>query len=438
MIHPGQTKGSVDRRRFLATGMRSALGLSFVPAAFRAADLRGADQPAVKSPVNPKPARHVIYLYMSGGMTHLDTFDPKPDLDASMRGNVASLATSADGIRVSEFLPRMAKQMHHATVVNSLTSTAGAHAQGNYLMHTSYNLRGTIVHPALGAWMQVLKPADPKQPKSDLPRNVLVNGGSAHPGAGFFDARYGPLLIGDPRRGLADATHRGSMDDLSYQLDLSAKLSADFRQTYKHREVQAYRDMYADAVALMKSEDLEVFDLDQENAKTRQRYGSGFGDGCLLARRLVERDVPFVEVHLGGWDTHDKNFLKVPERANQLDQGLASLLEDLYERGLLDETLVVLATEFGRTPRINANDGRDHHPASFTCLLAGGGVKGGFRYGRTDESASNVIESPMEIADFNATVAYAAGLPVRQIVYSSSMRPFSVAHKGKPVTELFA
>ena len=425
---------SLNRRRFLANGVQAGVGLSFVPAAFNS--LNAAETSAKPSPVNPKPAKSVIFLYMFGGMTHIDTFDPKPSAKPNYRGKTNAIPTSLDGYRMGNWLPKLAKQMHQVTVINSMTSKTGAHHEGSYLMHTNYNLRGTIVHPALGAWMQVLKPADPKL-KLDIPRNVVVGGPSNHPGAGFMDAKHGPLMIGNGNGGIDDVTHRGNIDDLKYRLDLAKKLDAKFQQTYKQKNVKSYREMYPEAIALMESPDLDVFDLGQENEKTRGSYGSGFGSGCLLARRLVERGVNFVEVYFPGWDTHNQNFLDLPALANALDQGLSSLISDLEERGMLDETLVVLATEFGRTPRINQNDGRDHYPGAFSCLMAGGNVKRGYVHGKTDELGAHVSEGKMDIASFNASIAYAAGLPINQVVFSSTMRPFTVGHKGEPVMDLF-
>lgn len=428
---------SPNRRRFLAQSLRASVGLSFVPTAFRASDLVAAETGRQPSPINPKPAKAVIYLYMFGGMTHIDTFDPKPDAKPFIRGKTNTIPSSADGIRLGHWLPKMARQMHHVAVINSMNSKTGAHAEGTYLMHTNYQPRGTIVHPSLGTWMQVLKPADPKL-QLDIPRNVVIGGPSNHPAAGFMPAKHGPLMIGNGAGGLDDVTHRGDMDDLKYRLNLGRKLDAKFQQTYRQKNVHSYHEMYADALALMESEDLDVFNLDEESEKSRASYGRGFGDGCLLARRLVERGVNFVEVHLGGWDTHNQNFLDLPTLANSIDQGISSLIADLHDRGMLDETLIVLATEFGRTPRINQNDGRDHYPKAFSCLLAGGGVKGGMAYGKTDETGSEIIENPVSVADFNATIAYGAGLRLDQIVFSSSMRPFTVGHKGKPVTNLFS
>ena len=183
----------------------------------------------------------------------------------------------------------------------------------------------------------------------------------------------------------------------------------------------------------------DAFSINKEDKKTRQRYGDDpFGQGCLLARRLIESNIRTVEVSLSGWDTHTNNFTSMPLLCQTMDQAMGALLEDLESSGKLDETVVVLTTEFGRTPIVNRNIGRDHYPQAFTSVLAGGGFKGGYVYGKTSEGAEEVVEKPITIPDFNATIAYALGIPTDLVLYSPSKRPFSVAHKGQPVLDLFA
>ncbi len=188
----------------------------------------------------------------------------------------------------------------------------------------------------------------------------------------------------------------------------------------------------------MNSSKLEAFDIKGEPDKVKELYGDhAFGQGCMLARRLVEAGVRCIEVEMGGWDNHRDLFQTLPAKAAELDQGLSTLIYDLEAKGLLSKTLVVLATEFGRTPKINQNAGRDHHPAVFSCALAGGGVRGGQVYGASDSQAAVVQDDPVSVADFNATIAYALGLPLKQEVVSPSGRPFKVAHDGEPITALF-
>ena len=383
-------------------------------------------------------ARNVIYLYMTGGMSHLDTFDPRPE-NKEVQGDTESIKTGVDGIRVSSNLPLMARQMKKVAVINSMTSTQGAHEQGQYFMHTSYTLRSSIRHPAMGAWLSKLQ--DRGNPS--LPGSVMIGNDSRHPGAGFFEAKYSPLMINSPDDGVANSKlNKWFGEDesrFSDRLATSKKLDTAFAAKYDVKNVRAYSDMYDDAVRMMKSEELKAFDLSAEDSKLRDNYGRDtFGQGCLLARRLVEHGVRHVEVSFGSWDTHNANFIRVPELCEELDSALSTLLQDLEARGLLNETLVVLATEFGRTPTINQNDGRDHHPKAFTCLMAGGGIRGGQIYGKKDEKGFEVADGKaVTPPDFNATVAYALGLPLDLVLYSPSKRPFTVADKGQPITQIF-
>ena len=423
--------GEITRRDFAAKTASSMLGVgllgNFASNAARAAFEGSSKLRQVAT------AKNVIYLYMSGGQSHMDTWDPKEGVETA--GPTKPIKTSADGVRISEYLPLTSKQMHHGTVINSLSSTQGAHEQGNYMMHTSYELRGTIRHPAMGAWLNVFQGGG----NTTLPNFVFIGNDSRHPGAGFFPAAHSPLYVNNPENGLKNIRSSVPEDKFMKRMALADELDKDFRATYPHRNVKAYADMYDDAMAMMKSEDLKAFDLTQEAPDVRAAYGKeAFGQGCLLARRLVERGVRFVEVSLGGWDTHNANFVRVPELCDILDKGLASLIADLNSRGLLEETLVVLTSEFGRTPDINQNVGRDHYPKAFSAVMFGGGVRGGYVYGKTDKEGREVVENKVKIQDFNASIGYAMGLPLDQVVFSPCKRPFTVADKGQPLTDIFA
>ncbi len=426
---------SLDRRKFVSNAAKTFLGVGAAPA-FLQSNADAALGPNLGIPPRTGAAKNVIYLYMSGGMTHMDTFDPKPGHEN--QGPVKSIKTSADDVFISEYLPQLANHMDKAAIVRSMTSTAGAHAQGNYFMHTSYESRATIRHPGIGAWL--LKYQGRLNP--NLPGSVYIGGSSRiNGGAGFFESALEPLAIGDPNSGLKNSKRaKGVSEEMfSNRLELAADLDSEFKERYDLKKVRAYTSMYDDAVRIMTSSDLDVFNLQEEDQEMRDAYGeNSFGQGCLLARRLIEKDVRAVEVGLGGWDTHNNNFISVPDKTAILDQALATLLSDLDRRGLLDSTLVVLATEFGRTPRINQNAGRDHYPKAFSTMLAGGGIKGGIAYGKTSDGGEHVEENPVKIPDFNATVAHALGMPLDNVVFSPSKRPFTVAHKGKPVLDLFA
>ncbi|WP_038162441.1 DUF1501 domain-containing protein [Verrucomicrobium sp. BvORR106] len=430
---------SVDqptRRQFVSGAAKTFLGVSLLN------QLQGRGLAAAGLGTSPlkqvATARNVIYLYMTGGMSHLDTFDPRPE-NKEVSGETEAIKTTADGIRISSNLPLMARQMDKVALVNSMNSTQGAHEQGQYYMHTSYTLRSSIRHPAMGAWLQKFQ----ERGNPSLPGSVMIGNDSRHPGAGFFEAKYSPLMVNDPDDGVSNSKinswFASSEDRFGSRLGAARQLDTTFAQKYNVKNVRAYADMYDDAVRMMKSEELKAFDLSQENDDLRDRYGreSSFGQGCLLARRLVEHGVRFVEVSFGSWDTHNANFIRVPELCEELDAALSTLLQDLEARGLLSETLVVLATEFGRTPEINQNDGRDHHPKAFTCLFAGGGIRGGQAYGKKDEKGFEVAENKVDIPAFNATIAYALGIPLDQVLYSPSKRPFTVADKGQPLTQLF-
>lgn len=429
-----KTRDPFTRRAFVTGAAKSFLGLGAMPLLGNLASAAAATGTPLRAGAK---AQSVIYLYMSGGMSHIDTFDTKPG--AETQGPVESIATTADGIQISQYFPKLANQMHNVAVINSMNSTQGAHAQGRYFMRTSYFLRGTIKHPTMGAWSaKMLGKINP-----GLPANISIGGNSSGSGAGFLEAEFGALPIGDPESGLqhsqlANGISQGRFDRRMEKLN---EMNQNFSSKFDVKSARAYSSMYDEAVSLMKSKDLQAFDLTQETDAVRDRYGRNpFGQGCLLARRLVSNGVRFIEVDDGGWDTHGDNFGKVAEKGALLDQALAALLADLEASGQLSSTLVVLATEFGRTPKIftERDNGRNHYPQAFSCLLAGGGIKGGYRYGKTDKEGREVVENMVVVPDFNATIAHALGIPLDKKTMSPSMRPFTVADKGEPIMDLFA
>jgi len=430
----------LNRRDFLSTTAKACFGLTIGGSVARLfSDNAWAVDPTIAKAGGGK-AKHVIYLYMSGGMTHIDTLDPKPDAPSDIRGPVKAIGTKVDGIQLGHCLPSLAKQMDKVALVRSLSTTQGAHEEGKYLMHTGYAPRGSILHPSSGSWAAKLA----GRINEDLPPFVLVGGGNQHPGAGFFEPNNGPLPIGDPALGLQNVKPRGNTTDagLKRQLDLRLELDHDFDSKFHRgqKSVRAYNDMYDAALRLMKSKDLDAFDLSREPEVTRAAYGTErFSQGVLLARRLVERGVRFVEVEYGGFDWHSDNFNQMEDKIPVLDQALGALLADLSAKGLLESTLVVVATEFGRSPRITPDAGRNHYPKAFSCLFAGGGIRGGRVHGATDETGSNVVEGKVGADDFNATIAFALGIPHDQVVMSPSKRPFKMGGKeGKPIASLFS
>ena len=419
----------LSRRKFIKGMAKTCLGVSAIMGA--------SDLNSYEIPGKPASARHVIFLYMSGGMTHIDTFDPKPE-NADVMGETNAIATSADGIQIGHWLPETAKQMHNASLIRSLTSNQGAHQQANYLLHTSYQRRGTIKHPTLGSWVSRLS----GKLNKTLPAQVRINGGSDVLGAGFLESKHGPLPLGNPSSGIQNSKAAKYLDETMYdgRLKTAQEFNKMFLGEYSQKQVRAYTDLYNDAVKLMSSKDLEAFDLTKETEATSEMYGDdNFGQGCLLARRLVDTGVRFVEVQLGGWDMHNDVFGNMETRGATLDRGLSALLKDLERTGKLSNTMVVVASEFGRSPEVKAGRiGRDHHPTAFSAFLAGGGIKGGTVYGVSDERAHYVEEEGASVEDLNATIAHALGLKLEEIHYSPSGRPFKVAHDGKILNKILA
>ncbi len=420
----------ITRRRLLANIARTSLGVTLAPmlgsSVATAADF---------VPHRGKAAKNVIFLWMSGGMSHLDTFDMM-NKKASVLGKTKGIDTSVPGLQIADSLPKTAKHMHRVALFNGMNTTQGAHEQGQYLMQRNYNMRGTIVHPAMGSW--VVRLAGKRNP--NLPGFVSVGGAVS---GGFMGGKYGSVPIGSAGEGLTDSLRPDSVteEDFETRLKLADALNKQFHTQFNNVGIREHESVYQDALKLMKCEDLKAFDISQEPTEISSLYGgSQFGKGCLLARRLVEHGVRFVQVRHGSWDTHYDNFTAVPARCKPLDDGLSGLLTDLNRRGMLEETLVVVATEFGRTPGIveEHQGGRDHFPRAFTCLMAGGGINGGSIYGKKDDRGGNVIEGLTTPQDFNATIAYALGLPLDQVVVSPSQRPFTIADKGKPVVSLFS
>jgi len=330
----------------------------------------------------------------------------------------------------------MAEVSDKITIVRSMSSKTGVHDAGTYIMKTGYEPRGTIVHPCMGAWASHFLG---RIKGVTLPDSVIVNSGSAFPGAGFFPPATSPIPIANPQTGLQNIKQTSSELHFNKRVSLMNELDDSFRKKYQSEDVKAYTEFYDETMKLMKSEDLKVFDLALEPAGTRAKYGnSSFGQGALLARRLVQSGVRFIEVQFGGWDMHNNIDQALGGTGQTMDSVFATLIQDLAANGLLESTLVVMGSEFGRTPDINQNSGRDHYPLAYSTVFAGGGVKGGFVYGATDKDGRRVTDKQASPLDFQATIGHAMGLPVDEVVMSPSNRPFTVGDKGTPVLDIFA
>jgi len=398
----------MKRRHFITTLAASTYGLKTLD--------------AKDAPIASK-AKNVIYICLDGGMSHLDTFDPKDDKE--VMGDTTKISTNVDGIEIGNRLPKLAEVVDRMSIIRSTTSKTGAHEQAQYLNRTSYRQIGSIVHPSLGSWVAHLQ-----ERERDIPDYVLISGSSAHPNSGFLPKVKSPLPIVDPQGGLRNSK-------VDSKLEERMRILRELNSSLKAPLASEYNQFYDNTVRFLKSKDLELFDLTKESSEVRARYGdTKLGQGCLLAKRLIKGDIKFIEINNGGWDTHVDNFTKLDNKLKEVDDALSALVLDLDSEGLLDSTLIALVTEFGRTPNINVNEGRDHHPQCYSTVLIGAGVKGGYIAGETNKTASKVTKDPYTISDINATIAHLLGIKTEEEKISPSGRPFKVANKGNIIKDI--
>ncbi len=420
-----------DRRSFMKAAAKNCLGVSFAGAVGSQA-LFG-DEPTA-NPAAGK-AKHIIYLFMDGAMTHLDTFDPKVGVEEA--GETKPIQTRVPGMQFGNLFPKLAYLAGAIAVVRSLSTETGAHDKGKYLMRTAYKKLNSIQHPAMGAWMV----AEKGRLNRDLPGNYVIGSGNGHPGAGFLEPSLSPVPISNASAGLQNTTLPKYLPEELFgrRLTLASKFDEVFQRSRKNPNVEAYNQLYLEARRLMGSPHLKVFDIKEEPQAVRDAYGNNqLGQALLLSRRLVQSGARFVEVNYGGWDMHQDIYSRLGTRGNELDTGLSSLLRDLHAKGLLQDTLVVLTTEFGRKPKMNVNAGRDHHPGAFSSLLIGAGIKGGQVYGASDKVGFSVAKDHVSVSAFNKTIAAAAGLPLEEEQFAPNGRPFKIGGDAQPVKELLA
>ena len=448
MARTSRPAPTLNRRQVMRLAAAGALGASasgWIEA--MAADLAA----------DPRRRTSCILLWMTGGPSQIDTFDPKPG--HANNGPFKPIATSVPGLSFGEHLPKLAREAKDVAVVRSMSTQEGDHGRATYHLRTGYLPQGPVRHPTLGA----LVANEFEDESAELPGFVSISpyrafNASAF-GPGFLGPRFAPLIVGERPAG-ASAGGAGPalrVDDLDApagigrtradeRLGLMQALAGDFLATRPGPASASHRDAYGRAVKMMRSSASGAFELDREPAALRDAYGRNpFGEGCLLARRLVERGVPFVEVSLStvdgssafAWDTHQQNFDAVEKLCGVLDAGWATLMTDLRTRGMLDNTLVVWMGEFGRTPKINEGAGRDHYPNAWSTVLAGGGIKGGQAVGDTGADGMDVKDRPVSVPDLLATVLKALGIdPGRQNV-SENGRPIRLVDaKAKPIAEI--
>ena len=384
------------------------------------------------APTTKGKHKSCILLWLDGGPSQKDTFDLKPDSKGA--GEFKPVSTSASGIQISEHLPKLAKVMNHGALVRGMSTPEGAHGRAKYYAHTGYREgQGGLTYPSIGSIAAMeLGRADASVPN-------FISIGNRSYGSGFLGPKHQPLLVQSPDKGVEDLKAIVSEGQFAKRIGLLQEMESAFHREQKTDLVIEHKTNYDRAVKLMQSKEAKAFDLSSEPSKNRSNYGGGtFGDGCLMARRLVEVGVPFVEVSLGGWDTHQDNFDKVKSLSGKLDAGAATLITDLQERGLLDSTLVVVMGEFGRTPNMNtrgAKPGRDHFPKAWSLAMFGGGMKGGQVIGKTDKDGAEVVEGKTGTQDFLATVCELVGIDHTKKNEAANGRPITIVEKAKPFTK---
>lgn len=408
------------RRAMLGAGAATLLGMQVK------------DLLALSGTSHKPTAEHVIFFWCGGGMSHIDTWDPKPGRET--QGDFEPIATSVPGMHISQIFPRLATQMHHCALIRSIAGTQGSHERATHQLQTSYLPSGNLNYPGIGSTVINQLPR-----MGDLPAYISISGMA--PKAGFLGQKCEAYYVPSPgERDPYLAFPEGIMQERGdRRLEVLSKFNNRFATKNPDPRLNATEASIEDAVALMRSPALKAFEFDQVSEGDKERYGDNtFGRGCMLAKRLVETGVRFVQVNRGGYDTHSNNFEAMEAHGEVMDPGLASLIEDLAATGMLSKTLILMAGEFGRTPKINKDTGRDHWPNVFSVFMAGGGLAGGAVVGSSDADGAYPNERPVQVADVHATVCHALGIDPNKEVMTPLQRPIKLVDKGIPVHELFS
>ena len=442
---------------YLATSDRRALLRNFGVGLLGSSCASWLPSVAAQVAQDPRRRRHCILLWMSGGPSQTDTFDMKPG--HTNGGEFKELQTNVPGLRFSEHLPKLAAQANRLAIVRSISTKEGDHARGTHLVRTGYPPIGSVAYPSIACALA----KELTSGTDSLPNYVTIapprqiNPAAFEPG--FLGPAYAPAIVAandspSPGQSAAGSNQLANLklNDLELppnvdagqaarRMELWNTLEHKFLANHRATSFDSHNALYRKAAEMMRPEVRAAFDLADEPDAVRRRYGKGvFGQGCLLARRLVERGAPFVEVALGeglGWDTHQDNFSRIKSLSSELDAGWATLMSELQERGLLESTTILWISEFGRTPVINSNAGRDHFPAAWSCVFAGGGIRGGEVYGRTSADGMTIDDSKVAIGDVLATLCAALGVPSDHENLTPSNRPIKLAD-GQPIRDILA
>lgn len=403
------------RRRFLQS----------VSAATAAGTMGFRELMAVEGENLRRQGKAMILLWMQGGPSQFETFDPKPGTPNG--GPTEAIQTSVGGIRIADNFPKLASIMDEIAIVRSMTNKEGSHPRATYQMHTGYVPSGSVRHPSLGSCIA----QQIGDPQSDLPSFVSIG---ETQGAGFLGMDYEPFVVNNPGQLPADVALPVSTNRFQRRTGLLGELEQEFAAAGAEQIVRTHQSLYRKTSRLVLSPDVSAFETSDEPPALQERYGdSSFGKGCLLARRLVERGVTFVEVRSGNWDSHQNNFEQCANNAKSVDPATAALITDLRERGLLENTLVVWMGEFGRTPKINARTGRDHYPRVFNLAMAGSGIVGGQVYGASTADGSAVEDSPVTVQDLFQTVCRSLNVNPHHENLSPLGRPMKIVDGGQVI-----
>jgi hypothetical protein len=441
-----QRGGRVTRRDFVRVGGLSLAGPSLVEL-LRARSLAG-----TREATNPA-ARSCILIWLDGGPSHLETFDLKPAAPSEVRGPFQPISSAVPGVAIGELMSRTASILDRLAIIRSMTSPLGEHNFGAHYLLTGYKPTPALEYPSIGSTVAHLRPAD-----QVLPGHIAIPrfrvGGGRFGGTGFLPAEAAPFSVGgDPARPdfeVRDLDYFPGLGKSRLQRRRRFLQALDaFQAGIEQSDRRTLDPAFEQAFQLVTSRDAKrAFALEQESASLRQRYGTrSIGQGCLLARRLIERGVPFVTVNNTGWDTHTDLVTRLRDGYTgarvpvglipSLDQALSALIEDLEQRGLLAETLVVVMGEFGRTPKLNTSGGRDHWPRVFSVALAGGPVAGGQVIGRSDALGESPAEDPVTPADLAATIYRLLGIDPQTLLHTPDGRPIQVNRDGRVIDALW-
>ena len=444
-MNPFKCLGSpLSRRGFLHVGLVGGLGLT-LDQYFRLQAAQGAEPKAGPAPVPAKKgpkAQSVIHIFLPGGMAHQESWDPKPFAPVEYRGDMGQINTKLDGVQFSEMMKQTATVADKITVVRSMTHGEAAHERGTHNMFTGYRPSPALTFPSMGSVV-----SHQLGVRNDLPPYVAVPSVPTNfAGNGYLSSAFGPFSLGaDPANAgfrVQDLALPGGVtpERFTQRRGLMDTVNEHFRGKEKSDNLDAMDTFYQRAYGLISSEKARsAFDIDKEDAKLRDAYGrNAAGQRMLLSRRLVESGVRFVTMHFGGWDFHNGISANMRSQLPPFDQGLAALIRDLDQRGMLDSTLVMVSSEFGRTPKINGTAGRDHWPKVFSIMLAGGGIKKGFVYGKSDSTASEPDEDGLTVEDLAHTVYDCMGIDPEKKLMSPGDRPIDIVREGHTRKELLA